>query len=98
MRSGNDGLLVILAPQAVTNPATVAKQLTKRKRSTGKPIIAGDLPATARVEVAGKVNRVRSEGREMLTEAESKNILAAYGIPTVPTEVALSVEEAIEIA
>jgi acetyltransferase len=34
----------------------------------------------------------------LLTEVESKGLLAAYGIPTVATEVAVSVEEAVQAA
>ncbi|HYJ10309.1 MAG TPA: acetate--CoA ligase family protein, partial [Polyangiaceae bacterium] len=37
---------------------------------------------------------VRSEGRTMLDEHESKQLLAAYGIPTVATTVARDAEEA----
>ena len=37
-------------------------------------------------------------GRAMLSEPEAKAVLAAYGIPTVPTEVAATPEAAAEIA
>ena len=37
-------------------------------------------------------------GRPLLTEPEAKGVLAAYGIPTVPTRVAQSAEEVEEIA
>ncbi len=40
----------------------------------------------------------RDAGRTILTEFEAKNILAAYGIPTVQTEVARSAEEAVGLA
>ena len=40
----------------------------------------------------------RGAGRTILTEFEAKGVLAAYGIPTVRTEVARSPEEAVEIA
>ena len=41
---------------------------------------------------------VRDSGRTILTEFEAKKLLAAYGIPTVETEVARSAEEAVELA
>ena len=41
---------------------------------------------------------VRDEGRTLLTEAEAKELLAAYGIPTVETRVARDVEEAVRYA
>jgi acetyltransferase len=37
-------------------------------------------------------------GRAMLTEPEAKAVLTAYGIPTVPTRVAASLQEVEEIA
>ena len=41
---------------------------------------------------------VRDAGRTILTEFEAKQVLAAYGIPTVETEVARSADEAVELA
>nr|MDQ3317317.1 GNAT family N-acetyltransferase [Actinomycetota bacterium] len=41
---------------------------------------------------------VRDLGRTTLTEFEAKKVLAAYGIPTVQTEVARTAEEAVTIA
>jgi acetyltransferase len=38
------------------------------------------------------------ERRDRLTEPESKRVLAAYGIPVVPTEIARNSEEAVEMA
>ena len=40
----------------------------------------------------------RQNNRTLLTEYESKQLLAAYGIPTVATEIAASAAEAVEIA
>jgi acetyltransferase len=48
----------------------------------------------AREIVAG----ARESGRTILTEFESKELLAAYGIPTVETSVAHGAEEAVELA
>ena len=44
------------------------------------------------------IEKVRKDGRTLLTEKESKDLLAAYGIPVVPTEVARTEEEAGKIA
>ena len=44
------------------------------------------------------ITEVRESGRDMLTEAEAKSVLAAYGIPTVETRVVATPEEAEETA
>jgi acetyltransferase len=44
------------------------------------------------------VDQVRAKGRTLLTEAESKRLLAAYSIPTVVAEVAASAQKAVEFA
>ncbi len=50
-------------------------------------------------EKAGKiVAAARAGGRTILTEFESKQVLAAYGIPTVETRIARSEDEAAEAA
>jgi acetyltransferase len=49
-------------------------------------------------EAAKIIEKVRNSGRTILTEVESKRLLGAYGIPTVPTEVATTAEEAVELA
>lgn len=51
-----------------------------------------------RGQAASIIDAVRGEGRTLLTEAESKRVLAGYGIPTVPTHVALSEAEAVDAA
>ena len=50
--------------------------------------------AQARALVAG----VRAQGRTLLTEYESKQLLSLYGIATVETRLARSDEEAVELA
>ena len=47
-----------------------------------------DVTDAARAQAAKLIATVRSAGRTLLTEAESKGLLAIYGIPTVPTEIA----------
>jgi acetyltransferase len=44
------------------------------------------------------VSRVREAGRTILTEAESKDLLRGYGVPTVETQVAGTAEEAVRCA
>jgi acetyltransferase len=48
--------------------------------------------ATALLEIARRNNRL------LLTEVESKQVLACYGIPTVNTQVALSEDDAVRVA
>ena len=149
---GNDGLLVVLTPQAITHPAEVAAKLISFAKLEGKPILSSfmggasvaeamatldragiptfsypdaaarafcylwqfthaldalyETPAfatgaegsAARTEAGRIIGRVRESGRTLLTEAESKELLATYGIPVVPTLVATSEDEAVEKA
>jgi acetyltransferase len=148
----SDGLLVILTPQAMTEPTQTAELLATYPRKTGKPILASWMggagvqagiailnraaiptfpyPDTAaRVfnymwhysynlrglyetpilspEDEGQAGRdraaellaaVQRAGRMLLTEYESKQLLAAYAIPTVATAVASSEAEAVRRA
>ena len=64
-------------------------------------------PATAASDGAGKTDHARAneiihnahvEGRTLLTEYESKQLLAAYAIPTVETMLATNADEAVEAA
>jgi acetyltransferase len=50
--------------------------------------------ATARAVIA----RALAEGRRLLSEPEAKAVLAAYGVPTVPTQVASTPQEAERLA
>jgi acetyltransferase len=150
---GNDGLLVILTPQGMTDPGQVAQHLTAYARQRNKPVLASwmgadrvaegeailsragipvfsfpdtaalvftymwrytynlhglyecpSLPADAaetppdRDGVAKLLSAVRQDERVILTEPESKGLLAAYGIPTVPTRTATSEAEAVRLA
>ena len=149
----NDGLLVILTPQAMTDPTGTAQELKKFAKLPGKPILASwmgaqevdggeailneasiptfkypdraarafsdmwrysynlralyETPAPAETSVGVVerrertdriVQRARASGRTLLTEAESKSVLEAYGIPTVKTLVAESADEAVKLA
>jgi acetyltransferase len=148
----SDGLLVILTPQAMTDPTATAEALKAYAKSYEKPILASwsggkevaageailnkagiptfEYPDDAaqaftymwqsnfnlktlyetpslpddegegpdRAKAKEIIDHVRESGRELLTEAESKQLLAAYGIPTTPTLVATSAREAGEMA
>jgi acetyltransferase len=149
----SDGLLVILAPQGMTDPKKVAEGLAPHAKMHGKPLLASwmggkmvaggveslnaagiptfSYPDTAarvfdfmwkytddlrelyetpefaedvagmeiaRQKVSGVLDVVRRAGRTLLTEAESKQVLALYNIPTVETRVARSEADAISSA
>jgi acetyltransferase len=149
----SDGLLVILTPQAMTDPTATAEALKPYGKSYDKPVLASwmggedvaagesilnradiptfpypdtaaqafvymwqytynlrtlyetpSLPEDAdgkgpdREKAKGILMAARQAGRTILTEAESKGLLAAYGIPTVPTHIAVSPKEAVRLA
>jgi len=147
----SDGLLVILTPQAMTDPTQTAEQLKTYAKLGDKPILASwmggadvaagtailnraDIPTFPYPDTAARVfhymwrysynlrglyetpvlpadeeavDRSRAEaviqtarraGRTLLTEPESKQLLAAYGIPTVETQVAPTEAEAVKLA
>ncbi len=149
----SDGLLVILTPQAMTDPTETAEQLKSCAQTANKPVLAswmggeevtagetilnrasiptyrypdaaarlfnfmwqysynlrgiyetpillGDSEAGEpdRAKVEQLIQTARQAKREILTEAESKQLLAAYGIPVVETKVAKSEEEAVDCA
>ena len=148
--ANNDGIVVIVAPQAMTDPMAIAKGLEPFKKLPGKPILASwmgagsmadgkailnassiptfeypdaaarafcymwrysdnlralyETPALSGGEsydhsgAEGIISAAWKENRTLLTELESKRVLAAYGIPTVETQVAASEEEAVRIA
>ena len=151
----SDGLLVVLAPQAMTDPTRTADRLKDYARLRDRPILAcwmgGDqvaagagiltragiptfpYPDTAARAFAAMwqsgynlrgiyetpaevepvddggaaadrkaadeiVRAARTEGRTLLNEAESKRLLASYGIPTLETAVALDAPSAVAAA
>jgi len=53
---------------------------------------------TRQEDVAEQIAAVRTEGRTILTEFESKAIFSTYGIPTVPTLLAESAHDAVQRA
>ena len=149
----SDGLLVVLTPQAMTDPTETARRLTAFASTRGKPVLASWMggkdvaageallnqaniptfgyPDTAtrtfnlmwryaynlrglyetptlvdsafdvapdRARVEQIIGDARASGRSLLSEFESKQVLAAYGIPTVATRIAGSKEEAVQCA
>jgi len=138
-----DGLLVALAPQAMTDPTAVAREIAKF-RLEGKPILASwmggvaiaegeallndagiptyrypdaaarvyqsmwrhsanlqlleDVATSESVATHPIVEHARQHSRTLLTEAESKQLLADYQIPTVPTRIATSADAAVRAA
>lgn len=147
----SDGLLVILSPQAMTDPTRTAEALKAVK--SRKPVIASwmggpsvaagqailahanipnfpypdtaarifthmwrysdnlrsiyETPAIApavpdedagRRQVSELLAKTRAAGRTLLTELESKQVLAAYAIPTIDTRAAVTADEAVMAA
>jgi acetyltransferase len=148
---GSDALLVILTPQAMTDPTRTAEMLRPYAKVPGKPILASwmggadvqagemlldrlgvptfpfpdtatsmfnhmwrysanlralyetptapeepDIHSTQQAQAL--IADVLRSGRSLLTEYESKRLLEYYDIPTVPTRIARSVEEAAKAA
>jgi acetyltransferase len=63
------------------------------------PVPAEEVEGQAdRDRVEEVIEAARDADRTILTEWEAKEVLAAYGIPTVPTEIATSEDEAVEKA
>jgi acetyltransferase len=64
------------------------------------PVARPDLGGSAQSrEQAGKlIDQIRATGRTVLTEFESKEVLAAYGIPTVVTRIATDERSAVQQA
>ncbi len=62
------------------------------------PAYPDDAPEIDAASAHNVIAKASAEGRVLLTEAESKQILAAYGIPVAQTQVAASVDTAVEWA
>ncbi|NJL98469.1 MAG: bifunctional acetate--CoA ligase family protein/GNAT family N-acetyltransferase [Synechococcaceae cyanobacterium SM2_3_2] len=148
----SQGCLLILTPQAMTDPTLTAQKVVETWQRSGsrQPILASwmggaevdagehilnqagiptyrypdqaarvfshlwrfsyslkalyETPSLAtheevdRAQVQQILNQAETEARPILTESESKAILAAYGIPVVPTLVATSPDAAVRAA
>lgn len=60
------------------------------------PNISSDAPDRRLVDMI--IHDIHAAGRTLLTEVESKQLLTAYGIPTVATHMAASPDEAVQLA
>ncbi|HET8843126.1 MAG TPA: bifunctional acetate--CoA ligase family protein/GNAT family N-acetyltransferase [Ktedonobacteraceae bacterium] len=65
---------------------------------TPLPSLEFDRHGPDRALAASLIETAYQEGRTLLTEAESKQMLAAYGLPVVPTRIARSEDEAVACA
>ncbi len=142
----SDGLLVIMTPQAMSDPVEIARKLVPFAKLPGKPILASWMGGDQAVEgetilnkagiptfafpdnavrafhyiwrysynlnalyetptlaesdknaatLAGKlISAAQQQGRTLLTEFESKQLLQIYSIPTAQTKLAKTAEEA----
>ena len=61
-------------------------------------LVEAEMEAPDRAQARQLILDARAAGRSLLTEFESKQILAAYRIPTVPTRIARSEDEAVACA
>jgi acetyltransferase len=149
----SDGLLVILTPQAITDPTATAEQLQSIAKAGSKPLLASWMGGASVAEGEALLNRAniptfrypdeaarafhstwrysynlrglyetpilpeasslisaqraaaeqqmeqaRAAGRTLLSELESKQLLAAYGIPSVETRAVANEDEAVRVA
>ena len=150
----SDGLLVVLTPQAMTDPTATAQRLVSLAAGSRKPVLASwmggaevdegerllneagiatnrypdraaalfealwrygdnlralyetpsllpeseDGPPPDRERVNGILTAAAEAGRELLNEAEAKEVLAAYGVPVVETRIARTAAEAVAAA
>jgi acetyltransferase len=62
------------------------------------PILSTNDDQSARTQAEKIISRVRASGRTILTEFESKQLLAAYNLPVVPTRIATDETDAVQIA
>ena len=150
--ANTDGVLVILTPQAMTEPTKTAEAVARVARTSKKPFLASwmgassveegrqllkksgvpefeypdkaarmfhylwaytynlrrlyktPVPADGGIEheaaagAAHLIQAVRQDGRTVLSEFETKKLLALYGLPSVETEWAKDPEEAVRHA
>jgi acetyltransferase len=149
----SDGMLVILTPQAMTDPTRTAEELVPYAQKLGKPVLASwmggeevqpgnniltraNIPTFPYPDTAARmfdymaqysdnlrslyetpmlhtngngcnpdceratqiIRKAKDAGRTILTEYESKQLLAAYGISIVETKIALTEDEAVALA
>lgn len=149
--AGVDALLVIITPQAMTNPTAIAREVCALAAETPKPVLAAFLGGAAmregtallneaglptyttpeqainafmtlvgyarnlevlyetpkdisvdfpvnRAETRGRFARVFAAAGEILSEQDSKDLLASYGLPVTTPEPVRSADEAVRAA
>jgi acetyltransferase len=86
-------------------PDTAARAFTYMWRYSENLRLLYETPSLTTTEISDSgrdnvrrdVENARASGRTLLTEPESKKILAAYGIPVVETRIAVSEEDAVRV-
>lgn len=86
-------------------PDTAARAFTHMWRYSENLRLLYETPSLTTTEISDSgrdnvrrdVENARASGRTLLTEPESKKILAAYGIPVVETRIAVSEEDAVRV-
>src|SRR5689334_17249552 len=91
---GCDAVLSILAPQGMTEPEQAAGLVRKAAETIKTPMFAGDLPEDGPRRVAEIIAGAVARDRTVLTEHESKQVLAAYELPVTVSKLANSADEA----
>src|SRR5271166_5028434 len=149
----SDGLLVVLAPQGMTDPLQIAERLKPFAKEYGKPVLASwmggnsiaageaalnsagiptfaypdtaaraftymwrytynlrglyetptltehsEMESASRTKAAQFIENARRQGRVLLNELESKQLLSLYEIPIVDTRFAASEDKAVRLA
>src|SRR5581483_11756463 len=94
------GIPAFAYPDEAARAFTYLWQYSANLRALNEtPVLAsGDTSDLALAQASEILHAVRSRGRTLLTEWESKRLLAVYGIPVVQTELAKTVDEAAQIA
>jgi len=85
-------------PDRAARAFTAMWQYSSNLRALYETPSLATLAAPDRARADEIISHARTLRREILTEYESKNLLAAYGIPVVPTQIATCAEEAARIA
>lgn len=84
------------APDKAVRAIGVLREYDRLQAMKAEPVMGdNDVDKQAALDIIAKV---RDEGRESMTEIESKKIFRAYGLPVVKTELATSEEEVVEKA
>jgi len=85
-------------PDRAARAFTSMWQYSSNLRSLYETPVLSSIAPPDRARADEIIRQARAKKHEILTEFESKNLLAAYGIPVVPTQIATSPEEAARIA